>query len=108
MKPRNAALTAVVITSAVFAQKEAEARECKEQRCAAETFARVPEQPHSHDEPPSLESTDERVYVSLSPLTSVTVGSERYREILGTCPELLIKIDASGKYFYVISGKEVC
>jgi hypothetical protein len=97
MKRRNAALAAM-LAAAIPLQKEAEAVECKDQSCATETLGKIPDQPHSHKEPPNYAGDAEVVYINTSPVTTLRVGSKQYIEFLATCPEVLMKIDESGNF----------
>jgi len=97
MRRKNAALAAIV-AAAIPLQKEIEATECKERPCASETLAKVPDQSHSHEEPPSYEGAKEIVYIGTSPMTSVQMGSKAYLDVLASNPELLFRMNESGNY----------
>jgi len=105
MKPRKAALTGIAITAAIFLQKEAEAVECKEKPCVAETFARTPAQPHSHDELPIIVEAQEYVMNMGSPVLAIKVGGDEYNNLLDSYPDFLknnppFKLDSEGQAIF--------
>jgi hypothetical protein len=63
------AVTAVLAGLIQF-MRDPEGPECKAPgrlNCVGERVARIPEQPHVEEEPPSYEASEETVVVSLSP-----------------------------------------
>lgn len=90
MKRRHAGLATGLLAAGIPFLNEAESRECKNQTCAAENFVKVPDHPHSHEEPLRSEAEPQYVYTMDSPTISIELGSQDFWERLAKNPEYIV------------------
>lgn len=79
MKRLPVAAAAVLLGTTVV-EKEVLDIECKERSCANELTARVPNQPHTHQESHQYQETNEMVVLPSSPIVTVPRNSPGHRE----------------------------
>lgn len=89
MKRRHAGLATGLLAAGIPFLNEAESRECKNQTCAAENFVKVPDHPHSHEEPLRSEAEPQYVYTMDSPTISIELGSQDFGSGLPKIPSIL-------------------
>jgi hypothetical protein len=91
MKPRTGLAITAIVAAGLPLLEGVEDRECKKPPCADETFAKVPDQSHSHEEAPTVEEAGEMYVMNAgSPVTATKVGSQEYNELLVSYPDFLV------------------
>lgn len=79
---RISIFAAAALAGSVPFQPEAEDPACRTASCAVAQSVKVPEQPHSHEEPLAYEPLDDMVAITFSPVTRVKRGSESHLQWL--------------------------
>jgi len=75
---RRLVLAATVIFGATAVQRKAPDAECKEHTCASDLTARMPDQPHTLEEPQEYRVPIGMVRIPSSPPATVPIGSEEH------------------------------
>lgn len=79
---RLLSLAAAVIFGTAALHKDIEDAECRQQHCASELTAKVPDQPHTPEEPPEYRMPEGWIEIQASPPYMVEIGSPSHLEYL--------------------------